>query len=227
MTQHTENIPVNGRWDAASYFRTLTESNRMARHYGFRFGMVSGLDGFEDALAALQSRTPLVCVSDQSDGYTSLSDTPHIRTVKTVFLTMPHAQGDMQGRARALDILRELFRQFLSHLLMQRTRLAQGGIYIDDRIAFSEIDRYFYAQGACAFFTVTVDRYADISFNPGEWIPEALPGLAAPLPYRIIPDTHGKSAEPHTPTAPGGTSEVPPCIQFDHDQDLARADRLP
>lgn len=170
MMSRMSNLTLDGRWDAAAYFKRLTEVNRLARKHGFLFSLVSGLEGFEEAVGQLQGRAPMVCVSDQSDGYTELTDTPHIRQVKTIFLTAPHELEDMQGRARAMALLRELFRQFLSHLIQERTRLMQGGIYIDPRISFSEIDRYFFASGACAFFQVTIDRYADLSFSDDEWI---------------------------------------------------------
>ena len=37
-------------WDAADFFRRLTESNKLARSKNFKFCLVSSLEGFEEAL---------------------------------------------------------------------------------------------------------------------------------------------------------------------------------
>ena len=42
-------------WDAADFFRRLTESNKLARSKNFKFCLVSSLEGFEEALARMQS----------------------------------------------------------------------------------------------------------------------------------------------------------------------------
>lgn len=160
---------LNGRWDAASFFEELTATNRLARQEGFAFCRVSGLDGFEEAVNEAQTQTAFVCVSDIADGYTDLNNTPRTRRVKTVFLAMRHAAEDMEERLLCLDTMRELFRQFMSKLLLEKVKLEQNCIYLDPRISFSEIDRYFFNGAAGAYFQIAVDVYTDLRFNPDEW----------------------------------------------------------
>ena len=160
---------LNGRWDAASFFENLTATNRLARSEGFTFCRVSGLDGFEEALHAMQQATAFCCVSDIADGYTELNNTPRTRRIKTVFLAMRHAAEDMVARAECMEIMRELFRQFMSRLLPEKVRLEQNCIYLDPRITFNEIDRYFFSGCACAYFQVAVDVFTDLRYNPDEW----------------------------------------------------------
>ena len=77
-----------------------------------------------------------------------------------------------------MDIMRELFRQFMSVLIQEKTRVeagcprapgkpdekgAQGFVYLDPRISFQEIDRYFLSGCACSFFQVAKDVYTDRS----------------------------------------------------------------
>ena len=69
-----------------------------------------------------------------------------------------------------MDIMRELFRQFMSVLIMEQTRLQQNNIYLDPRISFQEIDKYFFTGCACAWFQIAVDTYTDLQFNKDEWI---------------------------------------------------------
>lgn len=159
----------NFNWDAVSFFRTLTATNKLAMANGFTFCRVSGLDGFQEALENMQSSTAFICVSDLTQGYTELHNTPHTRRVKNVFLAMRHAIDDMDARQVCMDTMREVFRQFMSKLIQEKTRLQQQNLYVDPRISFTEIDRYFFSGCACAQFSIAVDTYTDLRLNPDEW----------------------------------------------------------
>ncbi|MBD5243195.1 MAG: hypothetical protein HDS60_03810 [Barnesiella sp.] len=161
-------------WDAASFFERLTTSNKFARQNGFRFDRVSSLKGFHTIISQALSTTALVAVSDTSSGGTDLNNTPHTRRVKTVFLFMRHKADDAKARQSCLDKMNELFRQFMSVLIQEKTHLRENNIYIDDRISFSEIDKYFYTGGACAYFQIAVDTFTNLVYNPDEWLTEIL-----------------------------------------------------
>lgn len=161
-------------WDAASFFKRLTESNKFARENGYRFHPVSGLDGFHGAISnALQTKA-MVCVSDTSEGGLSLDNTPHTSRVKTVYLFFRHKAADETARNKAMANMRELFRQFMSVLIQEKIRIEEEGVYLDQRIGFKEIDRYFYTNGACAYFQMRVDTYTNLEYNPDEWITQPL-----------------------------------------------------
>lgn len=159
----------NGQWDAAAFFERLAATNRLAISENFTFCKVSGLEGFEEALAQMQTASAFVCVSDIADGYTELNNTPRTRRVKTIFLAMRHAAEDMDARTECMETMRELFRQFASQLILEKTRLEENCIYIDPRITFNEIDRYFFSGCACAYFQIAVDCYTDLRYNADEW----------------------------------------------------------
>ncbi len=161
---------LKGTWNAAAFFERLTAKNRLARGNGFRFCRVSGLEGFEEALAQAQDAVAFVCVSDVADGYMELNNSPRTRRVKTVFLAMRHAAEDMDAREECMDVMRELFRQFASVLVREKVKLQQDCIYLDPRISFNEVDRYFFSGCACAYFQVAVDCFTDLGFDPDEWI---------------------------------------------------------
>ena len=164
----TEQYP-QGIWDASEYFEQLTATNRLAKGERFTFCHVSGLDGFEEALAHMQRTTAFVCVSDIANGFTELNNTPHTRRVKTVFLAKRHKIDDMAARTRCMETLRELFRQYMSLLILEKTKLEQHCIYLDPKISFNEIDRYFFSGCACAYFQIAVDVYTDLRYNADEW----------------------------------------------------------
>ena len=97
----------------------------------------------------MQIALAFVCVSDTSQGYTALGDegdaclgqelhtSPHTRRVKTVYLAMRHAVNDMAAREECLDLLREIFRQFMSVLILEATKLEEHFVHIDPRITFN------------------------------------------------------------------------------------------
>ena len=156
-------------WNSTAFFENLTASNRLATSENFVFCRVSGLEGFEEALEQMQSASAFVCVSDIADGYTELNNTPRTRRVKTVFLAMRHAVNDMEARNECMETMRELFRQFMSVLTLERVKLEQDCIYIDPRISFNEIDRYFFSGCSCAYFQIAIDKYTDLRYNANEW----------------------------------------------------------
>ena len=113
------------------------------------------MDGFEEALAHMQRTTAFVCVSDIANGFTELNNTPHTRRVKTVYLAKRHKIDDMAARTRCMETLRELFRQYMSLLILEKTKLEQHCIYLDGC--------------ACAYFQIAVDVYTDLRYNADEW----------------------------------------------------------
>ena len=66
-----------------------------------------------------------------------------------------------------MDTMRELFRQFMSVLIQEKTRVEEEHIYLDPRISFQEIDKYFLS--GCAFFQIATDVYTDLRYNEEEW----------------------------------------------------------
>ena len=165
----TEMNHSNFHWDAAAFFERLTARNRLAKAHEYRFARVSSLEGFHEALGTMHSSKAFVAVSDESQGGLDIENTPHTRRVKTIFLARRHPVADVKARERMLEGMRELFRQFMTVLCLEKIRLEENSIFIDPRISFTEIDRYFFTGCACAFFQIAVDTYTDLTYNPDEW----------------------------------------------------------
>jgi len=170
-------MTANFNWNASEFFKALTEQNKMAKELGFRFCNVTGLQGFEEALARMQNTTAFVAVDDSSQGFTDINNTPHTRRIKTVFLAKRHAIDNMSARATCMEQMREIFRQFMSRLILERTRLEQNCIYLDNRIQFQEIDQYFLSGCACAYFQIAEETFTDLRFRYSEW--DDLPEMGA------------------------------------------------
>lgn len=162
----------SGSWSAADFFRRLTYQNILAKKHNFAVAEVSGLQGFLDVISQSQSYPNIIAIDDTSEGYSELSNSPHSRMIKAVYLTMRHSPADMDARNKCLEIMHEIFRQFMSAIIREKTLLAENMIYLDSKISFSEMDKYFCTGQACAFFQLTIDTDTDMRFNPDEWIPK-------------------------------------------------------
>ena len=160
---------MKSNWNAYEFFSHLVETNKLAIEKEFLACKVSGLEGFEDALANMQNTTNFVCISDISQGQIQLNNTPHTRRVKTVFIAMRHAIDDMDARTLCMDTMHELFRQFMSKLIREKIKLELNHIYLDDNITFYEIDKYFFSGCACAYFQIVTDVFTDMRLNEDEW----------------------------------------------------------
>lgn len=156
-------------WDATAFFQHLTETNLLARQHHFTFCRISGLTDFQELLERSQSSTSFVCVDDLSEGFIELNNTPRTRRVKSVFFAMRYPIERLDLRSQNLETMRELFRQFMSQLILEETRLRERHLYLDPRIRFSELPTYFATGCACAQFQVAVDLFTDLRFNPAEW----------------------------------------------------------
>lgn len=163
-------LDKNYNWDATLFFRELTRKNRLAQEKHYKFAQVSGLQGLEEYIASMQTCKAAVCVSDISPGYTEMNNTPHTRRVKTVFLMKRHAVEDMKARQACIDEMRELFRQFMSALFKERTCINEGLLYLDPRVQFQEIEQYFAAGAACAYFQIALDTYTNLVYRDEEWL---------------------------------------------------------
>lgn len=160
----------SGIWSAADFFSSLSQKNKLARKFDFQFGLVSGLQGFLDVISANGAFPNVIAVDDTSEGYAHTDNSPHRRVVKAVYMSMRHAPAEQEDRNECFRIMHEIFRQFMSKLIMEKTKLRQKMIRMDPRINFSEMDRYFCTGSACAFFQITVDIDTDMRYNPDEWL---------------------------------------------------------
>ena len=161
------NTEVN--WDAVSFFRSLTETNRLAQEKSFAFCRVTGTQDLQDMLSRIGSKTNFVCVDDISEGYIELNNSPRTRRVKSVYMAMRYAVDNLAARQACMEVMRELFRQFMSKLILESTRLQERQLYLDPRIRFTEVPEYFAAGCAVARFQVAVDLFTDLRYNADEW----------------------------------------------------------
>ena len=116
----------------------------------------------------MQETTAFVCLFDNSAGYTELNNTPHTRRTKTLALCLRHAEG-MEARNTAMNILRELHRQFCSAILREMTRIREQMHYVDPRITMQETSRYLMPGTAVCIAELQITHYTDLRYRADEW----------------------------------------------------------
>lgn len=166
---------LNGQWNALQYFTALAQANRLASSTGFKVTEVSGPAGLVSILADVMQSPDIIAVDDTTEGFSSIEASPYQEKTKTVFFCSKHEALDLSARASCLDLHREIFRQFLSMIIRQRTRLLQSYITLNPRIALQEIDRHFAPGYACSTFTMHVRLPMDLRLRHEEWDPEFIP----------------------------------------------------
>ena len=164
-----------GTWSAVSFFSRLTAKNKLARQHNFTIAEVSGLQGFLDAISQAQTCPNVIAIDDTSDGYSDIANSPHSRMIKTIYTAMRHTPGDPKARRECLAIMHENSmvpnkQAYINVIIREKTRLEEDMIYLDSRISFSEMDKYFCTGQACAFFQLTIDTDTNLVYNPDEWI---------------------------------------------------------
>lgn len=157
------------RWDAAAFFERLTRTNKLARQNSFRFCRISGLTGMEEAIATMQQTPAFVMVSDSPVGTMDTDNTPHQRRTVMVILAMRHRLDDMQARDRCLQTMQELFRQFMSALIPERTRMQENALFIDPRVTLQVFNKYLTPGVTCYEFEITATAYVDLTWQEDEW----------------------------------------------------------
>lgn len=159
-------------WDAVSFFRDLTNRNKLARTKGFKFRQVSGLAGLEEAINTVQSTKAFVMVDDTDLGVLTMDNTPHYNITKTVYLAMRHKPDDSAARRTCIECMQQLFGQFVSAILPERVRLQQNSMTLSSGVKLQTVTNVLAPGVALMFFTLSVTTYADLSFNSDEWIVE-------------------------------------------------------
>lgn len=161
--------PIFADWDAYAFFERLVRNNKLARELGMQTFRVASLRGFEEALNSIQECTAFCCVSDSSEGELTLAASPATHRFKEVYFAIRHENGDIEARMNVMRKIRELFRQFMTVLIRERTRLECNAVYMDQKIPFHEISQYFASGCACAFFQIYLSFPEDLRYKESDW----------------------------------------------------------
>lgn len=163
------NLEQKHQWDCAPFIERLTRTNRLAAEKGFRFVRVPSLGHLSEVISRMQQTAAFVFVSDMTNGTTNLHNTPRTTRTKTVVFAMRYPVDNTEQREKCLTIIRELFRQFASVLIQEKTKLGENMQFLDPNIRLTETNDLIMPGVVCAYYELAVTTHIDLQYNPAEW----------------------------------------------------------
>lgn len=159
-------------FDATAYFTALATRNKLARTEGFVPVTSSGIDELEGIIDGLRTHKAFVCIDDTGEtAYRQESGGWFARRVWTVHILHRHKPGDMDDRARWLDVCRRVFRQLMSAIIADRYLGTTEGIWYVDltQVLSREYPQQFIDGLTGLYFTLAADEPLDMTINNDEW----------------------------------------------------------
>lgn len=158
-------------WNAAAFFKQLTETNKLAVENHFRFCEISSLKGLENVVKSMQNTTAWVCCCDNDAGSVVMNDnTPHTTLSKMVVMAMRYNSDDMAARANCINKMATIFRQFCSALLTKEMDILDEDTKFNHDIELHVIPNIITPGVAAMYFVIGTNTMHDLCYDPDEWI---------------------------------------------------------
>ncbi len=139
--------------------------------HGFHPCTVSGIEFLQEPLQQFRQKTAFLAVDDTNDAtIVQQSGGWFKRRTFTVFLLMRYRMDDMADRRAKLDICREIYRQFVSRMIIDKEDLSNELVYLNTaRIMSRELGTYFMSGCTGLYFMTDVLEPIDVMYNEKEW----------------------------------------------------------
>lgn len=157
-------------WDAASYFKRLTETNKLAVSKNFRYCDISGIGNMEQVLAQHKNLTAFVAVNNTEGGAIFFDNTPYATRSKGLFFGMRHLKDNMAGRQQCIDTMSEIYRQFNSALLHDEESLLDERTRFNRRQRLQVIDANINPEWTIMFVEIGTITNIDMCYDADEWL---------------------------------------------------------
>lgn len=163
---------VQTGFDAVSYFRDLSKSNKLASELGFMPTTCSGPFSLEGLLTSMSKSKNFIVIDDTNDGNVSVNGDGGLFKIVTytVWILMRYKFNDMNDRQEKLNTCRKIFRQFLSKMLVDRAEWQNDFTYLlSDHVDTRELGAYFINGLTGVEFHLDVAEPLDLVYNDAEW----------------------------------------------------------
>lgn len=161
-------------FDGISYLTALAKANRLAADNEFFIGLCSDLHAIEPMMTNYQTEANFVLVMDTVDG-SMVGGRPgwFNRRVYTMAIIARHRWDDMADRQAKLQTCREIYRQMLSRMIVDRDEMEADdelpAFLRTDNMAYREMEPYDMAGATGVVFTIRVDEPVNLEYNGEEW----------------------------------------------------------
>lgn len=159
-------------FDIENYFKTLHLGNKLAHEKGFYFCTCSGIESLQGPLQKYRTERAFFCVDDTNDGslIRGRNGGWFKNRTMTVFLLHRYKAADMNDRSEKLAICRELFRQIISKMLVDKDDLSNEMIYLQtENVLSREFGQYFMSGCTGLYFMIDIAEPVDLLYSATEW----------------------------------------------------------
>lgn len=158
-------------FDVSHYIKTLAAKNRLAIAEQFYGCTCTGPESLEGIVQTLTRQRAFVCVDDTSPGtLVQRSGGWLMQRHATVWLVKRYPLDDESERSKAMDVCRQLMRQFCSRLIADEDVLQHAFIYLDaKRITTLDLGAHFIPAATGVSFMFAWEEPTDLQYHVEEW----------------------------------------------------------
>lgn len=162
---------IKAGFDAMSYFKDMTEKNKLASEYGFTTVACSGPFSLEGLLLNFKNKTNFIAIDDTNEGNVFASDGGFFKNVTyTVWILARYKFNDMNDRQVKLNLCRVIYRQFLTRILKDKYKWQLDFTYLlGSNIDTRELGVYFVNGLTGIEFHLDIQTPLDLTYNNDEW----------------------------------------------------------
>lgn len=158
-------------FDFLSYIDRLASTNTLAVKSGFHPCTCSGAGALEGLLQHFRKHTAFICASDTCEQSTlQVGGAWVTRRLFQVWVLHRFSFGDPASYTKALTLCREVYRQFLTHLIHDVPALGENLTYLNVAdVRTRELGGTFLNGCTGLTFMITLDEPTTLVYNPAEW----------------------------------------------------------
>ena len=159
------------QFDGIAYFTSLCQNNVLCQQNDFIPARCSGIGGLEEVLQNFRTNSNFIAIEDATSEQTFTSGNGHFnQRVFTIFIIAGCNNEDMADVAEKADLCKEIKRQFLSRLLIDKRRFGDKLIFMNtDVIKGQELGAMFLNGCTGLYFMVEVSEPVELIYNSTEW----------------------------------------------------------
>ncbi len=158
-------------FNAHAYFENICKRMKLTSEKKYKFCRVTGIDHLEETIHNFTSEKAYFCIDDTEDGASIKKGGAWFeKRAYTIFLLKKFPFNKMDMQKAALDECRQIYRNILSKLIADRSRLENEMTYLDtERIAYHEIPGYFVSGCTGLYFNIIIEIPTNLVYDGNEW----------------------------------------------------------
>lgn len=158
-------------FDAMSYFKGLSEKNKLTKSLGFKAVSCSGPLSLEGVIGSMKHARNFIAIDDTNDGVVRESGGGYFKCVTyTVWILAKYKALDMNDRQEKLNLCRKIYKQFLSRILKDKYNWSMDFSYLlTGSIDTREMSSWFLDGVTGVEFHLDIDQPIELVYDASEW----------------------------------------------------------